>query len=76
MRKKVSIKQKRISILNNKIEKAVDINIFQSYKNTNNKKIDTLKEKYNYGEEMIKGEDVILDEELNQVETPVPKRMH
>lgn len=76
MRKKVSIKQKRISILNNKIEKAVDINIFQSYKNTNNKKIDILKEKYNYDEEMIRGEDVILDEELNQVETPVPKRMH
>ncbi len=76
MRKKVSIKQKRISILNNKIEKAVDINIFQSYKNTNNKKIDNLKEKYNYDEEMIRGEDVILDEELNQVETPVPKRMH
>ena len=76
MRKKVSIKQKRISILNNKIEKAVDINIFQSYKNTNNKKIDNLKEKYNYDEEMFRGEDVILDEELNQVETPVPKRMH
>ena len=76
MRKKVSIKQKRISILNNKIEKAVGINIFQSYKNTNNKKIDNLKEKYNYDEKMIRGEDVILDEELKQVETPVSKRMH
>lgn len=76
MRKKTSLKQQRISILNKKLEKAVDINIFQSYKNTNNKKIDNLKEKYNYDEVMIRGEDVILDEEINQVETPVSKRMH
>ena len=32
--------------LNKKIEKAIDINIYQSYKNTKKKKIDNLKEKY------------------------------